>query len=103
MSDVISGRFVGSVVPNNHVKFGDPRLNRSREMPPEAVGGGIFDGFFRCSFRPEVVNDIISVANVVQVGMDVPVKLGDSGSNGSRDIQQRSRQMRHFRPCFELR
>ena len=37
MSDAISGRFVGAVVPDNHVKFGDPRLNRSQEIPPEAV------------------------------------------------------------------
>ena len=27
------------------VKFRDPRLNRSREIPPEDVGGGIFDRF----------------------------------------------------------
>ena len=47
MSDVISGMSVGPVVPNNPVKLGDPRLNRSREKfelkPSEA--GGIFDGF----------------------------------------------------------
>ena len=37
MSDVISGGFVGPVVPDNRVKFGDPGFNRSREIPPEAV------------------------------------------------------------------
>ena len=31
----------------------------------------------RCSFRPDVVNDVISGANVGQIGLDVPVKLGD--------------------------
>ena len=35
-SDVISGRFVGPVVSNNCVKFGDPRLNLSQEIPLEA-------------------------------------------------------------------
>ena len=41
--------------------------------------------FFHGSFRPEVVGDVISGANVGQVGVDVPVKLGESSSNGSRD------------------
>ena len=27
------------------VKFGNPRSNRSREIPLEALAGGIFDGF----------------------------------------------------------
>ena len=31
---------------DNRVEFGDPRLNRSREMPREAVIGGILDGCF---------------------------------------------------------
>ena len=46
MSDVVSCIFVGPVVPDKPVKSGDPRLNRSREIPPEATRGGIFDGFF---------------------------------------------------------
>ena len=48
-SEVISGRFVRPIVPivpDKHAKFGDPRINRSREILSEAVGGGIFDGFF---------------------------------------------------------
>ena len=49
MSDVISGRFVGPVVPDNRVKFGDPRTNRSREISPEAVWGCIYDGFIAVS------------------------------------------------------
>ena len=45
-SDVISGRFVRPIVLDKWVKFRDPRLNSSWEIPPEAVGGGIFDSFF---------------------------------------------------------
>ena len=33
--------------------------------------------------------------------MEAPVKFGDSSPNGSRVIQQRSRQIRHFRPFFK--
>ena len=33
--------------------------------------------FVCCSFRPEVDTDVISGANVGQVGKDVPVKFGD--------------------------
>ena len=43
---------------------------------------------FRNSFRSEVAGDVISGANVGQVGTDAPVKCRDSSSNGSRDIQQ---------------
>ena len=45
-SDVISGRFMGPIVPDNLVKFCDPGLDRSREIRPEAAEGGIFDCFF---------------------------------------------------------
>ena len=34
-SDVISGRFVRPTVPDNPVKFRDPRLNRCREFHPK--------------------------------------------------------------------
>ena len=44
-SDVICGRFVGPDVLGRRVKFHYPSLNRSREIVPEAVGGGIFDRF----------------------------------------------------------
>ena len=46
-SDVISGWFVTPIVPNKCVKFRDPCTNRSREIPPEAVGGGVFDSLSR--------------------------------------------------------
>ena len=44
--DVISGRIMGSYVPDDRAKFGDPSNNLSREIAHEAVKGGIFDGFF---------------------------------------------------------
>ena len=66
-------------------KFLDPCLNRLREIPPEAVGGGIFDSFFRYNFRREVGNDVISGMAVDYVGMDASVKFGDSRS---RDIRR---------------
>ena len=64
------------------VKFRGPCLNRSREIPPEAVASGIFDSFFRYSFRPEADNNVVYC-----VGMDIRIKFGDSTSNGSRDIR----------------
>ena len=36
-SDVISGRFVGAVVSDFPVQFGDSRSNHSREIRPEVV------------------------------------------------------------------
>ena len=45
--DVISGNFVGPIVPDKRVKYLDPHLNRSREIPPEAAEGGIFDRFLK--------------------------------------------------------
>ena len=82
---------------------GGEAKRRATKIRPKAVCGVIFRRLFHCSFRPEVVGDVISGADVGQVGMNVPVKFGDSSSNGSRDIQQRSRRMRHFRPFSELR
>ena len=54
-SVVISRRFVKMIVPDKFVKCGD-----SREILPGAIGGGIFDSFFPCNFRPEVVIDVIA-------------------------------------------
>ena len=56
-SDVISGGFVGPVIPDYSVKFVDARLNLSRESLPEAV-----NGFCHGSFRPEVDSDVIAGA-----------------------------------------
>ena len=46
-----------------------------------------FRQVFRYNFRPAADNDVISGAAVDNVGMDVPVKVGDSRSNDFRDIQ----------------
>ena len=46
-SDIISSRFVGQVVPDNRVKFGDPpRLSHSGEIPPEASEAAVSTVFF---------------------------------------------------------
>ena len=81
--------------PDNRVKFGDPRSHRSREIPHEVVGDGIFDAI---QLPTGSSYEVICGENVAQAGMDVPVKVGDSSSHGSRAIQQRSRRMRHVRP-----
>ena len=79
-SDVISGTFVSPIIRDKHVKFRDPCLNRSPEIQPEAVGCGIFDGFFAItSDQKQLV--IISSEAVEWVGVDVRVKFGDSRSN----------------------
>ena len=46
-----------------------------------------FPQFFPYNFRLEVDNDVISGLVVEHVGMDVHEKVGDSRSNGSRDIR----------------
>ena len=70
------------------VKLGDPRLNVSREIPPEAAEGAIFDHFSNVdNFRPEVESDVIFGAVVDPHGMRVCVKLCDSRSHRSRDIR----------------
>ena len=52
-------------------------------IQPEAVGEGIFDGFFRDNIRPEVITDIIFNVAVELSGVDVRVKFGDSRSTQS--------------------
>ena len=66
------------------MKFLGTSLNRSREISSEVVGGDIVGRRFRYNFRPEVDSDVVSGAAVDNVG---PVKLGDSRSNGFRDIR----------------
>ena len=53
-----AGRFVGPLVLDKLVKFDDPGFNRSRENPPEAVGGGSFDCF--SPITSDLDNDVIS-------------------------------------------
>ena len=61
------------IVLDKRVQFCDPSLNRSREIPAEAGGGGMFDSFFRCNFQPEVGNDVMSDVAVDYVIIDVHV------------------------------
>ena len=60
-SVIVSGEFVRPIVLYKYVKFRHPSLYLGREIPPEAVGGGIFR-------------------------TDVRVKFGDSRSYGIRGI-----------------
>ena len=61
-------------------KFGDPSLNRSRNIPPEAAGSErYFRRLFHYNFRPEVDSDVISV-----LGVDLRVQFVDFRSNGAR-------------------
>ena len=66
------------VVRNKYANFGDPRLNCSGEILPEAV-----DSLLRDNSRTEVVSDVISGASDVDVG----TKLGYSRSKRTRDIR----------------
>ena len=85
---------------DNPVKYRDPRLNLSREIPHIGVGGDIFDGYFQDKFLPEVVSDVTSGVVVDPSGVKVRVKFGDSRSNRSRDIgrPQMSDGRRRHRP-----
>ena len=69
-------------------KLRDPRLNYSQEIPPAAVGGGMFDGFFQDNFPSEIDSDVIS--GVIAEPTDLKVRgiFGDSRSNNSRDMPQ---------------
>ena len=85
-SDVLSDKFEAPVVSDKLVEFRGPCLNRSWEIPREAIGGGTFDVFFRDNFRPEIVSDVISSVAQEWAGMGVPVKFGDSMSKRFQDI-----------------
>ena len=77
---------MGPTIPDKPAQFRIPRLNRYREIPPEAIGAGIFDGVFCDNFRPEVVRDVIPGVDVVHIAVDIHI-FGDSRSNCSRDIR----------------
>ena len=74
---------MGPLVLDKHVKFHDPSLNHSREIPPKAI---IFQ-LFPYNFRPVVDNDVISGMDVDNVSIDALIKCGDSRSNGFRDTR----------------
>ena len=76
-SDVIASRFVRPIVRDKRVKCCDPRLNRCRAIPTEAVGG--FNRFLNFdNYQPEASSDVISSTAVQYVGIYVRVKFGDS-------------------------
>ena len=53
---IISIMFVRPFVPDKRVKICYPCLNRSREIRPKAIGGGIYDSCFMItSDRKEIV------------------------------------------------
>ena len=58
-------------------------LVKFHPKPSEAV----YSTVFPYDFRPEAVNDVISGTAAEHAGMDVPVKFGNSSSNGFRDIR----------------
>ena len=56
------------------IERNDTSLNRSPEIPPEAVPlEAVFSTGFHYNFRPEVNNDVISGIAVDNVGVDVSV------------------------------
>ena len=65
---------MGPVVLDKCIKFLDPSLNRSREIPHETVGGGIFD-CFSYNFRAKVDNDVISGVAVDTYGLSLTAWL----------------------------
>ena len=58
-------------------------LEKFPPKPSEAVCSTVFP----YNFRPDVDNGIISGVAVDNVGIDVPIKFGDSMSNSFRDIR----------------
>ena len=81
-SDVITDVFVGPIVLDKRVKFGDPRTNCAREIPTEAVGGGIFDGF--CAMTSNWKQIVMSYqvwpqSSLVWMSMQNLVILGQTG------------------------
>ena len=72
--------FVGPIVLDK-CKISWSSLNRFRDIPPEAVGGDIFDSFFALT-SDQKYNDVISGVTVDNVGVDVRVKFDNSRLNG---------------------
>ena len=58
-SDVISGVLVGPIVSDKQMLFRDHRLDRTREIPSEAIEGGILAAFCD-NFRLKEVCDVKS-------------------------------------------
>ena len=68
---VISGAFVGPIVPDNAVKFHDPDMKCSREIPPKNHLRPNFRPLYRDNCRSWVAGDVRSGgAAVDEVGVD---------------------------------
>ena len=76
---------MGPIFLDKRVKCRAPSLNCSREIPPEATGGGIFESFCY-NLRPELDNNVISGVAIDNIGVNVHANAGDSRSNGHRYI-----------------
>ena len=75
-------------VPDKSVKFYDPRLNRSSEIRPKAVGCGIFCRFsYLDKCQSDVASHVISGVGVDQVGVEVRAKFDASRLNGGQIIR----------------
>ena len=77
-SDVMCSRFVRPVVRDKRATFREPRLNRSREISPEVVGGVIFGSFSNPNnYLPEVASDVIACVVIDLTSAKVCMKFGD--------------------------
>ena len=63
------------IVPDKCVKFCDPHLKCSREIPPEAIEDSLSDSFFCNNFQLEVIRDVTSDVAVEKVGLDVRLTI----------------------------
>ena len=72
--------------PTSYLFVGQAQRHATKILH-KAVEGGILDLFSNFEkFQPEVADDVISGADVEQLGMDVRIQFGDCGSYRSRDI-----------------
>ena len=74
---------LSSISVQNFMILARAILEKFPQKSSEAVKSTVFP----YNFRPEVDNDVISDTAVDNVSVDVPIKFGDSRSNGFRDIR----------------
>ena len=77
-SDIASGRLMGKTVPENTVRFRDPRLDRSWAIRPRAIGGGITGSFQTWFDKPTESSRWRYIGmSVDQVGNNGRIQFGD--------------------------
>ena len=74
--------------PRNVCKIWSSSLEPFSKYSARSRRKQYFRHFFRYNFRPEVDNDVISAVAIDYVGVDIPIKFGDSRSKRSRDIRR---------------